>query len=97
MRLFQLGLLALLLYLQYLLWFGHNGIEDYSRLTKAVANHEQTNQQLNKRNKLLEADIQDLKLDLEGVEERARHELGMIKPGEVFYRVLPSKQSETKQ
>ncbi|GAP75438.1 MULTISPECIES: cell division protein FtsB [Pseudoalteromonas] len=97
MRLFQLGLVALFFYLQYLLWFGHNGIEDYTRLRKAVASHELTNQQLSKRNKLLEADIQDLKLDLEGVEERARHELGMIKPGEVFYRVLPSKQSLRKE
>ncbi|WP_462159171.1 cell division protein FtsB [Pseudoalteromonas sp. GB56] len=96
MRLFQLGLFVLLSYLQYLLWFGHNGVEDYTRLSKAVESHIQTNQQLSKRNKLLEADIQDLKLDLEGVEERARHELGMIKPNEVFYRVLPSKQNESK-
>ncbi|MEO2268371.1 cell division protein FtsB [Pseudoalteromonas pernae] len=96
MRLFQLGLFVLLAYLQYLLWFGHNGVEDYTRLSKAVESHQQTNQQLSKRNKLLEADIQDLKLDLEGVEERARLELGMIKPDEVFYRVLPSKQKESK-
>ncbi|MFY8273037.1 cell division protein FtsB [Pseudoalteromonas sp. SSDWG2] len=95
MRLFQLALVVLLAYLQYLLWFGHNGIEDYTRLSKAVTNHESTNQQLTKRNKLLEADIQDLKLDLEGVEERARLELGMIKPDEVFYRVLPNKQNES--
>ena len=95
MRLFQLVLCVLLGYLQYLLWFGHNGVEDYTRLSKAVASHQQTNQQLSKRNKVLEADIQDLKLDLEGVEERARLELGMIKPNEVFYRVLPSKHNES--
>ena len=93
MRLFQIVLIALFAYLQYLLWFGHNGVKDYLRISKAVTEHTLTNVQLEKRNTLLEADIEDLKEDLEGVEERARLELGMIKPDEVFYRVLPAKQS----
>ncbi|HDY91511.1 MAG TPA: cell division protein FtsB, partial [Pseudoalteromonas sp.] len=35
---------------------------------------------------------EDLKLGQEGIEERARNELGMIKPDETFIRVLPGKQ-----
>ena len=90
MRFFQFGLLCLALFIQYRLWFGHNGVQDYTRLKNAVASHQQTNEKLIKRNKVLKADIEDLKLGLEGMEERARNELGMIKPDETFIRVLPA-------
>ncbi|ADT69292.1 MAG: cell division protein FtsB [Pseudoalteromonas tetraodonis] len=90
MRFFQFGLLCLALFIQYRLWFGHNGVQDYTRLKNAVASHQQTNEKLIKRNKVLKADIEDLKLGLEGIEERARNELGMIKPDETFIRVLPA-------
>ncbi|WP_404342793.1 cell division protein FtsB [Pseudoalteromonas mariniglutinosa] len=92
MRLFQFALLCLALFVQYRLWFGHNGVQDYTRLKNAVASHQHTNENLIKRNKVLKADIDDLKLGEEGVEERARNELGMIKPGETFIRVLPGSQ-----
>lgn len=94
MRFFQLCLLCLALFIQYRLWFGHNGVQDYTRLKAAVASHQQTNEKLIKRNKVLTADIEDLKLGQEGIEERARNELGMIKPDETFIRVLPGKQHE---
>lgn len=90
MRFFQFGLLCLALFIQYRLWFGHNGVQDYTHLKNAVASHQQTNEKLIKRNKVLKADIEDLKLGLEGIEERARNELGMIKPDETFIRVLPA-------
>ncbi|WP_440054085.1 cell division protein FtsB [Pseudoalteromonas sp. T1lg65] len=89
MRFFQIALVVLALFLQYKLWFGHNGVQDYTRIKSAVKAHQEINANLTKRNKLLKADIEDLKLGLEGVEERARHELGMIKPNETFIRVLP--------
>ena len=42
--------------------------------------------------------MEDLKSGTEAIEERARSELGMIKPGEVFYQVVepetPAKESE---
>jgi cell division protein FtsB len=69
-------------------------VQDYTRLKAAVASHQQTNEKLIKRNKVLTADIEDLKLGQEGIEERARNELGMIKPDETFIRVLPGKQHE---
>ena len=36
----------------------------------------------------LDAEVRDLKQGIDAVEERARVELGMIKPGEVFYQVV---------
>ena len=92
MRIFQVCLLCLALFVQYRLWFGQNGINDYTRIKDAVTAHQETNEKLIKRNKVLKADIDDLKLGLEGIEERARNELGMIKPDETFIRVLPGKQ-----
>jgi cell division protein FtsB len=91
MRFFQVCLLCLALFVQYRLWFGHNGVQDYTRLKSAVTSHKYTNEKLIKRNKVLTADIEDLKLGHEGIEERARNELGMIKPDETFIRVLPGK------
>ena len=43
---------------------------------------------LQERNDALAAEVEDLKSGEAAVEERARSELGMIKPGEKFYRVV---------
>ncbi|HAL22358.1 MAG TPA: cell division protein FtsB, partial [Stenotrophomonas sp.] len=40
------------------------------------------------RNDALAAEVKDLKEGQAAIEERARSELGMIKPGEKFYRVV---------
>lgn len=83
-------LLLFLILLQYRLWFGKNSIPEYLEQEQAVAQQERQNTKLRQRNELLRADIQDLKIGLESIEERARNELGLIKPGETFYRILPS-------
>ncbi|MCY7294279.1 cell division protein FtsB [Alteromonas sp. a30] len=83
-------LLVCLSLLQYRLWFGKHSIPDYLLQEKEVAKQELQNAKLRQRNSLLRADIHDLKIGLEAIEERARNELGLIKPGETFYRILPS-------
>ena len=40
------------------------------------------------RNETLSAEVDDLKHGDEAVEERARSELGLLKPGETFYQVV---------
>jgi len=89
MGLFKFALLVLFCLLQYRLWFGFNGIEDYYKHREQVSRHAQTNEQLTKRNQKLTADVKDLKTGLEAIEERARQELGMIKQGETFFRIIP--------
>jgi cell division protein FtsB len=37
---------------------------------------------------VLDAEVRDLKQGTGAIEERARNDLGMIKPGEVFYQVV---------
>ncbi|MFT2089813.1 cell division protein FtsB [Paraglaciecola sp. 2405UD69-4] len=76
--------------LQYRLWFGKNSITDFMNLKQEVATQVTLNSNLRQRNNLLKADIQDLKIGLEAAEERARNELGLIKEGETFYRILPT-------
>ncbi|APE04837.1 MULTISPECIES: cell division protein FtsB [Alteromonas] len=76
--------------LQYRLWFGKNSIPDYYSRKAEVQTQALQNANLAQRNALLNADINDLKIGLEAIEERARNELGLIKQGETFYRILPA-------
>jgi cell division protein FtsB len=76
--------------LQYRLWFGKNSVPDFMISSKEVALQVAHNANLKQRNSLLKADISDLKIGLEAAEERARNDLGLIKQGETFYRILPS-------
>jgi len=82
------ALLAILVLLQYPLWFGSGGVVAVWRLNREIAAQEQENAQLKDRNQALEADVNDLKQGLAAIEERARTELGMVKKGEVFFQVI---------
>ncbi|MGX1958531.1 cell division protein FtsB [Serratia proteamaculans] len=82
-------LLALLGWLQYSLWLGKNGVHDYVRVNDDVAVQQGSNAKLKARNDQLFAEIDDLNGGQEAIEERARNELSMIKPGETFYRLVP--------
>ncbi|MDD9196128.1 cell division protein FtsB [Aliivibrio sp. S3MY1] len=88
MRAFALLLLFTLGWLQSTLWFGKNGLSDYATVSDDVILQEEVNQGLRNRNEQMFAEIDDLKKGSEAIEERARHELGMIKKGETFYRII---------
>ena len=74
------------------LWFGKYSIVEYRQMKQEVEQQRMQNANLIQRNALLKADIQDLKIGLDAIEERARNELGLIKRGETFYRILPSEE-----
>ena len=74
--------------LQYSLWFGEGGVRDVRQLKAAVAAQQQENEKLAERNRVLEAEVKDLKDGLEAVEEHGRLDLGMIKQNEIFIQVL---------
>ncbi len=88
MRAVTLTLVVVLLLLQYPLWLGKGGWLKVWDLHRQVEAQQQTNQQIQTRNALLDAEVRDLKQGTVAIEERARSELGMIKPGEVFFQVL---------
>jgi cell division protein FtsB len=83
-----LVLLVLLIALQVHLWAGQGGLRELWRLEQRVEGQKDTNAQLRKRNDKLSAEVEDLKHGNEAIEERARSELGLLKPGETFYRVV---------
>jgi cell division protein FtsB len=88
LRLLTLVLLLLLAGLQAKLWFGSGGLHEVETLRRTVQAEQEENAVLRRRNEALAAEVEDLKTGTAAVEERARRELGMIKPGEVFYRVI---------
>ena len=90
LRILLVLLLALLAWLQYRLWFGNGGQREVAALQAQVQRQARDNAGLRQRNEALAAEVEDLKSGEAAVEERARSELGMIKPGEVFYRVIES-------
>jgi cell division protein FtsB len=85
-RLLALVLIAVLLLLQVKLWVGAGGWREVEQLETSVDAQRSENASLEQRNDALSAEVDDLKAGRAAVEERARAELGMIKPGEVFYR-----------
>ncbi len=83
----MLLVLALLLgWLQYRFWFGPGNSGEVMMLEAQVANQERDNEGLQQRNDAL-AEVKDLKEGQSAIGS-ARSELGMIKPGEKFYRVV---------
>ncbi|OGT58097.1 MAG: cell division protein FtsB [Gammaproteobacteria bacterium RIFCSPHIGHO2_12_FULL_63_22] len=83
-----LALLLLLGALQAKLWLGDGGWRDAKALQQTVEEQRAENARLQQRNDALSAEVEDLKSGETAVEERARSELGMVKPGETFYRVV---------
>ncbi|MCW8924629.1 MAG: cell division protein FtsB [Xanthomonadales bacterium] len=89
MRIVILILAILFLLLQFKLWFGEGGFREVTRLETRVEQQRQKNTDLLQRNAELQAEVEDLRERLDAVEERARNELGLIKPAEQFYQVVP--------
>lgn len=88
LRYIALILLILLIALQIKFWTGEGGMRDVWRLQQRLSEQKAENVKLKQRNEALSAEVQDLKTGKGAIEERARTELGLIKPGEVFYQVV---------
>ncbi|PXB85754.1 cell division protein FtsB, partial [Pseudomonas aeruginosa] len=65
--------------LQYRLWVGDGSLAQVRDLQKQIADQHGENERLLERNRILEAEVAELKKGTETVDERARHELGMVK------------------
>ena len=87
MRYISLALVALLALVQAELWFGKGGVPRMMELRSKLALQQTTNVADRARNAQLVAEVSDLKEGLEMVEEKARYELGMVKPDEILVQV----------
>jgi cell division protein FtsB len=81
-------LLLLLVSVHAQLWFGRGSVVQVSAMKSRLAQLREHNAQAQTINTQLEAEVSDLKEGLEMVEEKARMELGMVKPNEIFVQVL---------
>lgn len=80
-------LLLLLVILQWQLWNGRGSVRDVAQLQTKLADQKEANAKATITNERLASEVNDLKDGLEMVEERARAELGMVKPNEVFVQI----------
>lgn len=91
MRWATIALAALLLLVQAELWFGRSGLPYVMLLDKQLGEQRERNEAARTRNAQMSAEVSDLKEGLEMVEEKARAELGMVKPNEILVQVAPRK------
>ncbi|AEA61390.1 MULTISPECIES: cell division protein FtsB [Burkholderia] len=88
MRLVTVVLIALLVLIQYPLWWGHGGWLRVHELRQELANQTQKNADEKLRNERIAGEVQDLQNGTAAIEERARYEMGMVKDGEVFVQFV---------
>lgn len=88
LRWIALVLLVLLIALQARLWTGQGGMREVWMLEQRIEAQEADNARRKARNDTLAAEVEDLKYGQEAIEERARAELGLVQPDEVFYQVV---------
>ena len=87
MRWVTAALLALLALVQASLWFGRGGVPYVIRLRSQLQQQQAENTSARQRNQRLQAEVDDLKEGLEMVEEKARGELGMVRPDEILVQI----------
>jgi cell division protein FtsB len=81
-------LVLMLVWLQGRLWVGEGSLAHVSALEDRVEIEQSANESKLQRNKVLRAEIKDLKNGLDAIEEKARSELGLIREGETFFLVV---------
>lgn len=87
MRWVTIALAVLLLLVHADLWLGRGSLPQVWKLQRDLASQQETNERARERNARVTAEVTDLKEGLEMVEDKARSELGMIKPDEVLVQV----------
>ena len=73
--------------LQYHFWLGEGGYFPHQALLQQVKQQSEVNDELKERNRILAAEVYDLKNGAEAIEEHARLDLGLVKPNETFVQM----------
>ena len=80
-------LIALLMVVHAQLWFGRGSVGNVASLQRRLEEQKTRNTQARQSNDRLASEVRDLKEGLDMVEEKARGELGMVKPNEIFVHI----------
>jgi cell division protein FtsB len=86
-RLVPALLIALLAVVHAQLWFGRGSVGNVASLQRKLEEQKLRNAQAQQANERLASEVRDLKEGLDMVEEKARGELGMVKPNEIFVQI----------
>ena len=86
-RVVGLLLVGLLAVLQIQIWIGRCSVPNVQQMKAKLADLQQQNEAAQAENDRLAAEVRDLKEGLDMVEEKARSELGMVKPNEIFVQI----------
>jgi cell division protein FtsB len=84
MRVVAIALLLLTILVQGELWLGKNGVPRVMELQAQLREQQRVNTAARERNDRLGAEVRDLREGLEMVEEKARLDLGMLRPDEIL-------------
>lgn len=90
-------LIIILFALQFRLWIGDGSLSEMVQLSNELEIQRKRLLDLEQRNQKLEAQVLDLQQGLNVYEEKARHDLGMIRQGETFYQFIPPSENPKKQ
>ena len=80
-------LISLLVILQGQIWLGKGSVPSVIELENKIKEQNELNAKAKRINGQLNSEVNDLKEGLNTVEERARHELGMVKANEIFVQI----------
>lgn len=87
-------LLLLLLTTQYRLWVGEGSLAEVARLKRQLAEQRDKNTALERENRQLLREVRSLKEGTDGVEAKARYDLGLIEEGETLFIFLDPEERE---
>ena len=85
--LIPLALVLLLILLQYSIWTGRGSVGQVAELEKNLVTLRAQSQQTEADIARLRSEIQDLQEGVSIVEEKARYEMGLVKPNEIFVQI----------
>jgi cell division protein FtsB len=81
-------LIALLVLVHVQLWFGRGSVSGVATLQQQLDAQKTANLRAQQANERLASEVSDLKEGLEMVEEKARMDLGMVKPNEIYVQIV---------
>ena len=86
-RIVPVLLILLLVIVHAQLWVGRGSLPSVNEMQRRLGEQALQNAKAEADNRQLAAEVKDLREGLEMVEEKAREELGMVKPNEIFVQI----------
>ncbi len=93
MKILAAILFILICILQYRIWWGERSYREIESLKNKISEQKEQNRLLEERNRALKKEILLLRTNPDALEERAREQLGLVKPDETFYRIIPKEKN----